>query len=45
MLKKLKYRNYKKYVEIKGLKDIERNLIFKIIPGDIEPWENRKKMI
>lgn len=39
LLNKLKDRDYKKYIEIKRLKDIECNPIFKIVPGDLEPWE------
>ena len=42
LLKKLKERDYKKYGEIKDIKNIEVHPIFYIIPGGIEEWEKVK---
>lgn len=39
LLKKLKNRNIKKYNEIKHIKNIQENSIFKIVSGKIETWE------
>lgn len=39
LLKKLLKRDIKKYEEIKNTKKIEVHPIFKVIEGDIEPWE------
>lgn len=39
LLKKLKNRDIKKYHEIKHTKNIQQNLIFKIVPWKIEDWE------
>ncbi|ACK41690.1 MULTISPECIES: pyrimidine dimer DNA glycosylase/endonuclease V [Dictyoglomus] len=39
LLKKLIIRDIKKYKEIKNTKKIEVHPIFKVIAGDIEPWE------
>jgi len=39
LLKKLLKRDIKKYEEIKNTKKIEAHPIFKVIEGDIEPWE------
>ena len=44
LLKKLKERDYKKYEEIKDLKNIEVHPIFYIIPGGIEEWEKVKEL-
>lgn len=44
LLKKLRKRSRRKYNEIREIKDneIEVNPIFKIIKGEIEPWEKLK---
>jgi len=39
LLKKLKIRDQKKYEEIKNIKPIKANKLFKIKPGKIESWE------
>ncbi|MDV3104232.1 pyrimidine dimer DNA glycosylase/endonuclease V [Thermococcus waiotapuensis] len=39
LLKKLKSRDRRKYEEIKNTKEIEPHPIFKVIKGEIEPWE------
>lgn len=44
LLKKLKERDYKKYEEIKDIKNIEVHPIFYIVPGDVEKWEKVKDL-
>ena len=41
LLNKLKIRDLKKYNEIKNIKNIDCNNIFKTIPGDVEFWEKQ----
>lgn len=41
LLNKLKIRDLKKYNEIKNIKNIDCNNVFKIINGDIEFWEKQ----
>jgi len=44
LMKKLEKRDRRKFEELKGLnpKDIEPNPIFRIVEGDVEPWEKLK---
>lgn len=42
LLKKLKKRNFRKYKDLRNLKEVEPNPIFKIVKGDIESWEKVK---
>lgn len=39
LLKKLRKRAKSKYEEIKNVKEIEVNPVFKVVAGEIEPWE------
>jgi len=39
LLKKLRTRAKSKYEEIKNVKEIEVNPVFKVVAGEIEPWE------
>lgn len=43
LLSKLKIRSKERYEEIKNIKNIEINNLFKIIPGEIESWEIIKR--
>lgn len=42
LLKKLKYRDIDQYQQLKQIDLPLPNPIFKVIPGDIEPWEELK---
>lgn len=42
LLKKLKYRDLDQYQQLKQIELPLSNPIFKVIPGDIEPWEKLK---
>jgi len=39
LLKKLKKRDFRKYRELKNLKEVEANPIFEVVEGDVEAWE------
>ncbi|MEM4706993.1 MAG: pyrimidine dimer DNA glycosylase/endonuclease V [Candidatus Anstonellales archaeon] len=44
LLKKLRKRDRKKYDEIKAVKNIEANPVFRVIEGGVENWEKRKSV-
>ncbi|MBN1232731.1 MAG: hypothetical protein JXA60_05205 [Candidatus Coatesbacteria bacterium] len=39
LLEKLRIRDFNKYQELKGIRNIKANLVFHIVKGDIENWE------
>ncbi len=39
LLRKLKIRDHKKYLELKNVKRPEVHFLFTVIPGEIEKWE------
>jgi hypothetical protein len=41
LLNKLRTRSPTHYSVIKELRDIEPHPLFKLVPGDVEPWERR----